>query len=191
MAMARSYEGLHTPRTFHDLMRLLQFLTAIISLALFSRYIHQLRHHRLRTRGSPGAVEGILSVAVLYTLVSLLLRALLRNRVVSPLLRRLQMALDLLFMALFITVAALTRPNGGQTGFCSRPLKTSGRPVPAEKWCHLRTGVFTLAVLSTLLHFLTALFHEIQEKRANHFVHDPRTGLVNEGGHEMNNNVRV
>ncbi|KAL8668852.1 MAG: hypothetical protein Q9168_006531 [Polycauliona sp. 1 TL-2023] len=187
MAIVQPYNKLGASSTFHDLMRLLQFLSAIIALGLFSRYVYQLHHHDRHTRASTGAVEGILSVALLYTLAALLLRLLLRNRVVSPLLRWLHMALDLIFMILFITVAALTRPNGGSTGQQNgnchpTSLRFAGYVRPADKWCNLPTGVFTLAILSTFFHFLTALFHEIKEIRAKH------AGLPNEGGHELNNN---
>ncbi|KAL8851791.1 MAG: hypothetical protein Q9221_003305 [Calogaya cf. arnoldii] len=200
MVQNQSYDGIRSSRLFHDLLRLLQFLSAIISLGLFSHYLRQV-HRRDRaveqstgrsipTRASTGAVEGILAAATLYTLATLLLRCLLRRIRAPAFLRWLLMALDLAFMALFITVAVLTRPNGGPSGrhgalYCNIPRRLLSRPqswLVKNGWCKLATGTFALAILSTILHFLTALFPEISEKRR---------AKADVAGYEMDNNARV
>ncbi|KAI4257457.1 MAG: hypothetical protein L6R42_005642 [Xanthoria sp. 1 TBL-2021] len=110
--MVQSYDKIRASRIFHDLLRLLQFLSAVISLGLFSHRLRQIHRLERRTTTSNGAVEGILAAAVLYTLTLLLMRCLLRNKSVPKLLRWLLIALDLAFMGAFIAVAVLTRPKG-------------------------------------------------------------------------------
>ncbi|KAL8656692.1 MAG: hypothetical protein Q9226_002591 [Calogaya cf. arnoldii] len=200
MVQNQSYDNVRSSRLFHDLLRLLQFLSAIISLGLFSHYLRQV-HRRdqffdWRTRTPSRAVEGILAAATLYTLGTLLLRCLLRRMRAPASLRWLLTALDLAFTALFITVAVLTRPNGGPSGrhgspFCLIPrqfvppselLRPSRLWLLKNGWCKLATGTFALAIISTILHFLTALFPEISEKRR---------AKADVAGYEMDNNARV
>jgi len=130
---------------FQRLMRLLQFLSSVISLALFSarmRRILQLVH---RATTSNGAVEGILAAAVAYTLTAMLLRFCLKNG--GPkILRWLTILLDILFVGGFIAVAVLTRPNGGSSGPCNKRLRPY---LPDRTNCNLPWGTFILAIVST------------------------------------------
>ncbi|KAI4284673.1 MAG: hypothetical protein L6R38_001251 [Xanthoria sp. 2 TBL-2021] len=158
--MVQSYDKIRASRIFHDLMRLLQFLSAVISLGLFSHRLRQIHRLERRTTASTGAVEGILAAAVLYTITLLLIRCLLRNKSAPKFLRWLLIALDLAFVGAFIAVTVLTRPKGGPSGkhgsrFC---LTSAQRNNPAQRgndWCKLPTGTFVLAIVSTyVLHIL-------------------------------------
>jgi hypothetical protein len=100
--------------------RVLQFLSAIISLGIFSsrvykvyRLVNSVKAQR-GINGSTGAVEGILVAAVLYTIATLLM-CMLRGG--GPTwLRWLWVLLDLAFVGAFIAVSVLTSPNGGPVG---------------------------------------------------------------------------
>lgn len=155
------------------LTRVLQFLSAVISLAIFShrlRKVHRLVNAIKRRRGvtsSYGAVEGILAAATLYTLITMLLSLLKRNS--SPGkrgLRWLWVLLDLLFVGAFIAVATLTRPDGGNAGprncYSNRGDLRLGVD---DDSCHLPWGTFILAIISTILHAITAAFHEVGDRR--------------------------
>ncbi|KAL2214419.1 hypothetical protein CC79DRAFT_1300410 [Sarocladium strictum] len=164
--------------------RFLQFLSSIISLGVFSQRLFKVYRlvNSIKTRrgvnGSYGAVEGILAAAVLYTLISTLLGCIKKSA--NPGGRGLRWAwvvLDLLFVGGFIAVSALTRPNGGAAGpkHCydqSRLLggdgsDVSGASASSDDSCDLPWGTFILAIISTLLHALTAAFHEIKQHRRN------------------------
>lgn len=141
---------------FQRLTRVLQFLSAIISLILFSyrlAKIQRLVHHASQ---SSGAVEGILAAAVLYTLALMLIRFIAHRRAAaSNMLTWLLVALDICFVAAFIAVAVLTSPHhGGDSAACSN--KKNGRLNTAitnnERYktdCNLPWGVFGLAIFST------------------------------------------
>ncbi|KAK3711097.1 hypothetical protein LTR37_009884 [Vermiconidia calcicola] len=79
---------------------------------------------------------------------------------------------DLIFMIAFIIVAVLTRPNGGSSGPCkARNYRGVEYRIPTGQNCNLPWGVFVLAIVSTLLHLLTALFHEAHDKYKEHKEH--------------------
>lgn len=141
---------------FQRLLRILQFLSAFISLILFScritkiyRLVHRLSH-------ASGAVEGILAAAVLYTLVVMALKFCggRGGRPMSSMLTWLLVALDLAFVAAFIAVATLTSPrHGGDSAPCN---KSSGRvnstiykEIHGKADCNLPWGTFGLAIFST------------------------------------------
>ena len=133
--------------TYHRIMRALQFLSAIISLGLFSARlvkIARLVHQGLST--SNGAVEGFLAAAVLYTLTVMLLTFLLKHGA-PKMLRWVLIAMDLLFMIAFIAVAVLTRPNGGSSGPCRNSRYQS--VIPSGQNCNLPWGTFILGIVST------------------------------------------
>lgn len=171
--------------------RFLQFISSVISLGIFSQRLYKVYRlvNSIKTRrgvnGAYGAVEGILAVAVLYTLITTLLSCIKKSA--NPggrTLRWIWVLLDLLFVGAFIAVAVLTRPNGGLAGakHCYSPGRlaggTSSNTVTGatanrrDDSCNLPWGTFILAIISTLLHALTAAFHEIKDhhrrSRADH-----------------------
>ncbi|KAF1919177.1 hypothetical protein BDU57DRAFT_132770 [Ampelomyces quisqualis] len=170
-------------RLFLRLTRVLQFLSAIISLGVFSQRLYKVYRlvNSIKTRrginGAYGAVEGILAAAVLYTLISMLLGCIKKSA--NPGGRGLRWAwviLDVLFVGAFIAVTVLTRPNGGLAGarHCYSPSRLrngSSNDIagttadPQDDSCNLPWGTFILAIISTLLHAITASFHEIKDHR--------------------------
>lgn len=137
---------------FQRFMRVLQFLSSVISLILFSVRISKV--HRLigRTSAASGAVEGILAAAVLYTLATMLLKFIARNRGSSSnMLTWLLVALDLAFVGAFIAVAALTSPkHGGDSAPCKRNTGfVNGLVNNRGLACNLPWGTFGLAIFST------------------------------------------
>ncbi|KAF2492801.1 hypothetical protein BU16DRAFT_466551 [Lophium mytilinum] len=165
-------------RWFLRLTRVLQFLSAVISLGLFSSKVYKIYRlvNRIKTQrgisGSDGAVEGILAAAVLYTLVAMIMTLLLRGG--GPKwLRWLWVLLDLAFVGAFIAVSVLTRPNGGPAGprQCYTNKQSKGASAIAtgnttntkDEMCNLPWGTFVLAIISTILHAITAAFHEVRD----------------------------
>lgn len=167
-------------RWFLRLTRVFQFLSAIISLGIFSSRIYKI--YRLSnsvralhsiSRGN-GAVEGILAAAVLYTLIAMIMSLLLKGS--GPKwLRWLWVILDLLFVGAFIAVSVLTSPNGGSAGpkhcYTNRNAddksNVNGTTVQKDSTCNLPWGTFILAIISTILHAITAAFHEVRDHRRN------------------------
>jgi len=142
--------------------RVLQFLSASISLGLFSARIYKVYRlvNSVKTyrgiNGSSAAVEGILTAAVLYTLIATLFQCILRGGGPTGL-RWLFVLLDILFVGAFIAVAVLTRPNDGTAGpkhcFSSRSngdttLKGTNAN-STDHSCNLPWGTSILAILST------------------------------------------
>lgn len=141
---------------FQRLLRILQFLSAFISLILFScriakihRLVHKLSH-------ASGAVEGILAAAVLYTLVVMALKFCSGRggRPMSSMIIWLLVALDLAFVAAFIAVATLTSPrHGGDSAPCNRSSghvnSTIYKEIHGKADCNLPWGTFGLAIFST------------------------------------------
>ncbi|KZL73280.1 hypothetical protein CT0861_10177 [Colletotrichum tofieldiae] len=167
---------------FLRLTRVVQFLSSVISLGVFSQRLFKVYRlvNSIKTRrgvnGSYGAVEGILAAAVLYTLVTTILGCIKKNS--SPgtkrWLRWLWVVLDLLFVGAFIAVAVLTSPSGGMAGprHCYNEGRlrdgsnnASGETASTDDTCNLPWGTFLLGILSTLLHAITASFHEVRDHR--------------------------
>lgn len=160
--------------------RLLQFLSSIISLGIFSSRLYKVYRlvNSIKTRrgvnSSMGAVEGILAAAVLYTLITTLLSCIKKSANPGGRgLRWLWVVLDLLFVGAFIAVSVLTRPSGGLAGarHCYSPSRlaggnssdVTGENNALDESCNLPWGTFILAIISTLLHALTAAFHEVRD----------------------------
>jgi hypothetical protein len=144
------------------LTRVLQFISAVVSLGLFSQRMYKVYRlvNSIKTRrgvnGSYGAVEGILAAAVLYTLLATLMQFLLKGG--GPKwLRWLWVLLDLAFVGAFIAVSVLTSPNGGKAGprHCYRNRDATdtnnltGETASRDESCNLPWGTFILAIVST------------------------------------------
>ena len=149
------------------LTRLLQFLSSVISLGIFSSRMYKVYRlvNSIKTRrgvnGSYGAVEGILAAAVLYTLINTLLGCIKKSA--NPggrTLRWVWVLMDLLFVGAFIAVSVLTRPNGGLAGarHCyssklangvSSGSVTGNTANAQDDSCNLPWGTFILAIIST------------------------------------------
>ena len=144
--------------------RVLQFLSAVISLGIFSsrvykvyRLVNSIKTERGLNHAS-GAVEGILAAAVLYTIIATLMMCVLRGG--GPTwLRWLWVLLDLAFVGAFIAVSVLTSPNGGAagprhcyTGKTRQGTGSMGSGTTAnsnDSSCNLPWGTFVLAIIST------------------------------------------
>ncbi|KAL5617818.1 hypothetical protein FOVSG1_000040 [Fusarium oxysporum f. sp. vasinfectum] len=166
---------------FLRLTRVVKFLSAVISLGLFSarlRKVYNLVNAIKTCRGvnsSYGAVESILAAAVLYTLTAMLMSLLLKGG--GPRwLRWLWVLLDIAFVGAFIAVSVLTRPNGGMAGprHCYRTEGFSStfgiNADSSDDSCNLPWGTFILAIISTILHAITAAFHEVRDRYKEHRV---------------------
>ncbi|KAL1800760.1 hypothetical protein ACET3X_001102 [Alternaria dauci] len=168
--------------------RVLQFISSVVSLGIFSQRLYKVYRlvNSVKTRrgvnGSYGAVEGILAAAVLYTLITMLLSCIKKSA--NPggrTLRWIWVLFDLLFVGAFIAVTVLTRPDGGRAGarHCYSPRRLAdgtssntitGETASRDDSCNLPWGTFILAIISTLLHAITASFHEIKDYRRNHRI---------------------
>ncbi|KAG5762425.1 hypothetical protein H9Q72_009487 [Fusarium xylarioides] len=168
-------------RWFLRLTRVVQFLSAVISLGLFSARLRKVYNlvNAIKTRrgvnSSYGAVEGILAAAVLYTLIAMLMSLLLKGG--GPRwVRWLWVLLDIAFVGAFIAVSVLTRPNGGMAGprHCYRTEGFSStfgiNADSSDESCNLPWGTFILAIISTILHAITAAFHEVRDRYKEHRV---------------------
>lgn len=145
------------------LVRVLQFLSAVISLGIFSSRIYKVYRlvNSIKTsvgvNRAFGAVEGILAVAVLYTLLAVIMSLLLKGG--GPKwLRWLWVLLDLLFVGAFIAVSVLTSPQGGMAGpkHCYENKDASNNDnltgetaSRTDDTCNLPWGTFILAIIST------------------------------------------
>ena len=141
------YQRLRHNHTFQRILRVLQFLSAIISLGLFSARLYKILRLAHRASTSNGAVEGILTAAVLYTLISMILRFILKSG--GPKwLRWVWILFDLAFVGAFIAVADLTSPAGNKSsGPCHKYRGVRIEPKGAN--CNLPWGTFLLAIFST------------------------------------------
>jgi len=173
--------------------RVLQFLSSIISLGIFSRRLYKVYRlinsvkARHGVNSSYGAVEGILAAAVLYTLITMLLSCVKKSA--NPggrTLRWVWVLLDVAFVGAFIAVAVLTRPDGGDAGprHCYSVVRLvedasddvfSAQVVRRDRSCKLPWGTFILAIISTFLHAITAAFHEIKDYRRRERVEHEKT----------------
>ncbi|KAM7184778.1 hypothetical protein V8F20_012072 [Naviculisporaceae sp. PSN 640] len=176
-------------RWFLRLVRVLQLGSAAASLAIFSSRVYKVYRlvNSIKTRrginNATGAVEGILAAAVLYTILATLMSLSLKGGG-ARWLRWLWVLLDLAFVGAFIAVAVLTRPNGGHAGprhcYGSRDVtgenNITGDIASGDDTCDLPWGTFALAIASTILHAITAAFHEVR-----HHYRNNKYGHVNEG----------
>lgn len=140
---------------FQRLLRVLQFLSAFISLILFSIRLAKIRRLAGRASHASGAVEGILAAAVLYTIALMLIKFLARNRGSgSNILTWLLVAIDVAFVGAFIAIADLTSPkHGGDSAPCKRSNglvnNIAYNQLGRGSSCNLPWGTFVLAIVST------------------------------------------
>lgn len=145
------------------IIRIIQFLSSVISLGLFSAYIARLT---VKIAQSQGAVEGIVAAALAYTLIATLLVYL-----VNPgfwVTKGILAGLDVVFIIGFIAVSVLTSPggraragscrgggSGGQSSSSSSSNNNDKRSDNGNsssgggKDCNLVQGTFALAIIST------------------------------------------
>lgn len=141
------YQRIRQNHTVQKLLRVLQFLSSVISLGLFSARLYKILKLVHRASASNGAVEGILAAAVAYTLMSMLLKFVLKNG--GPKwLRLLWIVFDLAFVGGFIAVAYLTSPGGNKTSGPCHHIR-GVRIEPNGTNCNLPWGTFILAIVST------------------------------------------
>ncbi|KAF3004046.1 hypothetical protein E8E13_001471 [Curvularia kusanoi] len=168
-------------KIFLRLTRVLQFISSVVSLGIFSQRVYKVYRlvNSIKTRRginkSFGAVEGILAAAVLYTLISTILMFVKKsaNPGTKKWLRWLWVLLDLAFVGAFIAISVLTRPSGGPAGpkhcYTDRNANNASNIAQGETAnsqddsCNLPWGTFILAIISTLLHAITAAFHEVKD----------------------------
>ncbi|KAF2750851.1 hypothetical protein M011DRAFT_417236, partial [Sporormia fimetaria CBS 119925] len=165
------------------LIRIAQFLCAVISLGIFSRRYSNVYHlvNIIKTRrgvnSSYVAVEAILAAAAFYTLLLMVLLCWKYSS--SPgnkRWRRVWQLLDMFFAGAFTAVAVLTQPNGGLAGpnTCYLPPDFEVGPIveqiatPRDRTCGLTWATFVLAILSIIFHVITASLHEIPSRRRTH-----------------------
>ena len=172
------YRRIRQNHLLQKILRVFQFLSSVISLGLFSARLYRILRTVQRATASNGAVEGILAAAVAYTLLSMILKFLLKSG--GPKwLRLLWIVFDLAFVGGFIAVAYLTSPGGNKTSGPCHSVR-GVRLEPNGSNCNLPWGTFILAIASTwvallflslkyvvdlfrLLHSLTALFNEARD----------------------------
>jgi len=132
------------------ILRTTQFVSPVISIALFASRLVKIARLRGHLTASNGAVVGILALAILYTLVAMLASCFLAHK--PKLVRWALMLLDLCFVGAFVAVAVLTRPHGGSSGPCRRRDGTGLGPVsyvvPSRANCSLPWGTFVCAIVS-------------------------------------------
>ncbi|KAK4183135.1 hypothetical protein QBC35DRAFT_456591 [Podospora australis] len=164
------------------LTRVFQFISSAVSLGIFTQRFYKIYRliNSIKTsrgvNGYFGAVEGILAAAVLYTLLATLISCLLRGG--GPRwLRWLWVLFDILFVGAFIAVAVITSPNGGMAGpkHCYDDRDASNTSNLTGEFsnnrddsCNLPWGTFILAIVSTVLHAITAAFHEVRDRVKDH-----------------------
>ncbi|KAH7383487.1 hypothetical protein BKA64DRAFT_748675 [Cadophora sp. MPI-SDFR-AT-0126] len=187
------------PSLLDRLLRLLQFLSSLTSLILFSIRLRKIVSLAGRASRSNGAVEGILAAAVLYTLIAMALKFAIKGTR-SNMLRMIFIVVDLLFVGAFIAVAVLTSPKrGGSSAPCNATRYSAvNARIPSSVNCNLPWGTFILAILSTLLHAATAAYHVIKDRRrtkshntlaTKEVHHDNTTGHMNGNGYHSHSQV--
>jgi hypothetical protein len=138
-------------RLIDPFLRTFQLLSALTSLILFSLRIRKIINLYGQASKSNGAVEGILSAAVAYALITMLMKFCMK-RASSSLVWKLGILFiifDLLFVGAFIAVAVLTSPKtAGSSGPCTKSQRINNR-IPGGINCALPWGTFALAIFST------------------------------------------
>lgn len=141
------YQRIRQNHLLQKILRVFQFLSSVISLGLFSARLYKIYRTVQRASASNGAVEGILAAAVAYTLISMIMKFVLKAG--GPKwLRWVWIIFDLAFVGGFIAVAVLTSPGrGGTSGPCH--YVRGIRIEPRGSNCNLPWGSFILAIVST------------------------------------------
>ncbi|KAI5238584.1 hypothetical protein E4T43_07328 [Aureobasidium subglaciale] len=160
--MTSLFNRIRNNHVFQKILRVLQFLSSVISLGMFSSRLVKVYRLVHNLRNSSGAVEGILAAATLYTITTLIINFCLKGGA-PKFLRWLLIVLDLLFVGGFIAVAVLTRPHGGLSSLCATPNARNDPNNRDNALCNLPLATFGLAIFSTLLHAITAIFHEVRD----------------------------
>lgn len=163
-------------------IRLLQLLSSIVILGIFSYFLAVLARHSLFKARWVKAVEGIAGAAVLWTLIATLLTCFVGGLAAFG---ALALILDILFIGGFIAVAYFNRGGIRRcSGYVSTALGDSDtrfpRPsnlgrtsyVPNYKAaCRMEKGVFAVSIILIALFLLSALLqillvrHHKKEKR--------------------------
>ncbi|KAI4747152.1 hypothetical protein E4T50_02558 [Aureobasidium sp. EXF-12298] len=164
--MTSFFNRIRNNHIFQKILRVLQFLSSVISLGLFSSRLYKVYRMVQNVRNSSGAVEGILAAATAYTISTLIINFCLKGGA-PKFLRWLLIVLDLLFVGGFIAVAVLTRPHGGLSSLCATPNARNDPNNRNNALCSLPLATFGLAIFSTLLHAITAIFHEVRDHHKN------------------------
>ena len=129
-------------------LRSLQFLSPVISLGFFASRLYKIHQTLGRLSTSNGAVAGILSAAIVYSLAAGLVTCCTKGG--PKWLRWLLVVFDILFVGAFIAVADLTRPNGGTSGPCkSRQYGQTVTVAPKGQNCNLPWATFITAIIRT------------------------------------------
>jgi len=132
-------------------IRIIQFLSSLISLILFSVYISHLLATIVRAQG---AVQGILAAALAYTIIATLISIFVKVGFFA--MKAILIGLDLCFVVGFIVVAAFTSPMGGiARGGCgsggnsnNKRSDNNGSGTGGGSSCGLVNGTFALAFVS-------------------------------------------
>lgn len=155
MSYLAKFRASKANRMLQKIARILQFVSAIVSLGLFSQRLKAILTRSHDYSKSDGAVEGILAAASLYSLLATLMQFALRHGA-PKVLRWFLVLMDFLFIGAFIAVAVLTRPNGGPSGqhkgACAPQRGINGlvpQRVRNQFHCRLPLGTFILAIIST------------------------------------------
>lgn len=167
-----------------SIIRLLQLLSSIVILGIFSYFLASLTRHDLFKARWVKAVEGIAGAAVLWTLVATLLTCFIGGLTGFG---ALALILDILFIGGFIAVAYMNR--GGTRscdGFVSTALGDGNTRAPRPSnlnrigrnhipnyraACRMEKGVFAVSIILIGLFLLSALLqillvrHHKKEKR--------------------------
>lgn len=158
MSYLAKFRASKANRMLQKLARVLQFISAIVSLGFFSTRLKAILLHSHDYNKSDGAVEGILAAASLYSLLATIMQFALRHGA-PKMIRWFLVLMDILFVGAFIAVAVLTRPNGGPSGEhkgqCARQRGINGlvpQRVRDQFHCRLPLGTFVLAIISTYVH---------------------------------------
>ncbi|OAL44776.1 hypothetical protein IQ07DRAFT_636046 [Pyrenochaeta sp. DS3sAY3a] len=168
--------------------RVLLFLSSGISLWIFSQRLYTVYRlvNTIKPRRGNLAVEYILTVATLYTLITALLGLIAKTA--NPggrTLRWIWVLLDVFYVGAFIAATVLTWPNGGMASarHCyNNPSQlpngnvngvTSTAADVQDDSCKLLWATFVLAIISIFLHAFAASFHEIKPPyHRNRFCHE-------------------
>lgn len=131
-------------------IRILEFLAAVLCIAIFSYFLADLADHHLHIPAYAKAVEGIAGAAVIYTAFAVILTCFLGGITFFAFLA---IVLDLLFMGGFIAIAVLTRHSDSCRGGTVRSVMGAGAPgthAPGvgnlKRGCKLEEAVFGAAI---------------------------------------------
>ena len=128
-------------KSSQSILRLLQLLSSIVILAIFSYFLAVLGKHHLRKAGWVKAVEGIAGGAVLWTLVAALLTCFVGGLTAFG---ALALILDVLFIAAMVAVAVMTRGGAHSChGRVSTPLGDGDTRRPGPSNLNTRRPLYT------------------------------------------------